>query len=114
MGWPAFRKAEFKEQVTKLNGIWATVCANIASELNVLLTAAKDRLIETIGKVFKDFYDGFNSFCDAKDGDNPQEKLIRDHLQTNLEKAQKILDGPMKRAYEALERDFRRIGVTSE
>ena len=104
----------FKNEVTKLNGIWTTVYTSVESEFRALLELETDRLVDTIGKVFESFQTGFHMMCEDKETDDPKEKMVQEELKINLETAEQILKGPMQQAYETLERDFSRVGFAHE
>ena len=73
------------------------------------------KLVQTVGAIFKRLHSGFNLMCEEKESEFPsQEKLVQEELKVNVEKAQQILEGPMKRAYDALQKDFRGGTVSSE
>lgn len=98
----------------KLNGLWTGVYTNVTSDLKTLVKAERDSLTDTIGHVFKDFYTGFNAMCEIDETANPEATRIHEELNVNRLKAEEILNGPMKQAYEALERDFRGIGTNCD
>ena len=100
--------------MTKLNGIWKTVCANVVSDFQKLLDHECKNLTEMIGRVFEDFHTGFNSTCEEDDTGDPRQMRTLEELNVKNEKAERILKGPMQLAYEALERDFRQIEITPQ
>lgn len=73
-----------------------------------------DRLVEAVTTIFQDFHNGFNLLCEEKATSNPNGKLVQAELRHNVAEARQILTGPMQRAYEALEKDLRGIGVNRD
>lgn len=104
----------FKSEVTKLDGIYASVYEGVKSEFNTILNEEKQALIESVGKVFEGVQLGFDMMCDAEEFNDPHELDFRNELTANLEEAEKHLRGPMQSAYEALQKDFRRVGVAAQ
>lgn len=103
-----------REEVTKFNGVWASVFAVFEDALRTTIKEETARLIQGVNDVFKNFHDGFNTLCEEKDTSNPNGKLVREELKRNVEEAKRILEGPMQQAYEAMNRDFRRTGVNDD
>lgn len=105
-GWPAHRKVVFKNEVTKLNGIWAAVSQGVEADVMKQIDIAKSRLTSEVQKIFESLHTGFNMTCKAREVSNPAEKKLREALKVAVGKAEEHLNGPMKTAVEAIIRDF--------
>lgn len=108
-GWPQYRKDTFKQKVIQIDGIWAAVYKGIEKDLIDCTKAEMVTLTEQIGKIFKDFRTGFDMRCEASEVTDPQEQAAQDQLAINLDKAEKILKGDMRRNFDSLWQEFRTV-----
>ncbi|USW49512.1 Putative P-loop containing nucleoside triphosphate hydrolase [Septoria linicola] len=105
-GWPQHRKNTFKQQVTRIDGIWAMVYTGVQSDVVALLQTEQAALNHSVGAVFKDFQSGFDMMCDTKVVSDPKEKALQEELKVNLKQAEQHLNGPMRKAFDALWKEF--------
>lgn len=50
--------------------------------------------------------------CDETKSEDPHEEAMRQALGISLDKAEEILEGPMRKACEELERNFSRVSMS--
>lgn len=113
-GWPEYRYAMFKHRVTKLNGLWAGIYAEVESDTNKLLRGELATLNTDIETIFQRILGGFNRLCEVKESDDPNEREALEKLKVKIKEAQELLEGPMQRLYDEMERAFRRVAVAGE
>lgn len=109
VGWPLYRRVTFKQEVTRMGGVWNMVYGCARQELEHLFSTERARLVAGVGEVFQGFHYNFNMMCEAKECTNPTELNLRDLLKANLDEAEKHLRGPMQEAVDALQRDFKGV-----
>lgn len=105
-GFPKLRKSTFKQECTRPNGIWATVCKNVENDLSSLLEDEMGRLTDDIDEVFKGFHEAFNLRCDAQAVSGPEEKKLQADLREQVKLAFECLEGEMQLAADALYKEF--------
>lgn len=101
------------KEVTKADGLWATQWNSSESDLKTIISTERRALIQTIGGVFRDLRSGFDIKCVVDETADPETARIHKQLNVNRVKAEEILLGPMRQAYEAMEREFRRTRVNT-
>ncbi|EGP90203.1 uncharacterized protein MYCGRDRAFT_91287 [Zymoseptoria tritici IPO323] len=104
-GWANARKAAIRKGVAQVDGVWATVRGLMNQELETLLSEQMTALQKEICTAFQAFRREFDTTCADKFGSSPAELELQQALLENLEKAREHLLGPMRRAFDALEKD---------
>lgn len=110
-GWPTHRKNVFKQEVTKVNGIWASVYNGVEADIQDLLENERKTLKDAIGHVFNEYKEGFKLMCPAEETLDPAEEALQQTLGDILEKAEAHRAGPMQEAFDTLCAEFRRKGA---
>lgn len=105
-GWPTHRKNVFKQEITKLNGIWASVYNGMEADIEELLEHERKALKEAVGHVFNEYKEGFKLMCPAKETVDPAEEALQKTLAKALVKAEVHRAGPMQEAFDTLCADF--------